>query len=732
MSLVDGIIGATFPVGLRNTWATYRGYTYFANGWTRMRRWGGAWQRRVDWSGSDEYQEVPYAGIEGPDPEEGSWAPTPTESPSVLGGGWTAGSHRFRYRHMDSRTGYVSNPSATHAVTVTGGVRLSFPIASSGAGNIIRSADPKVDTIVLEASVAANADDETADDEFFWAAEVRVKDAAGNYNTALVADLTSGDAELEQNSLDWENDGQDIPPLKSIVIVHRGRLILFGERTHSRGTVTTTINSPTVVGSGTDWTEDALGTENDPPRTGRRLFRSGTYEWYEILSWDSATQLTLETYFGAANAANEEYEIASADQRIYFSREGEPESFPPTSYIELAGGVGGRLTAGVGYDDSILFFTERNSYRFTYVDEPSENGQSFPIPGDRGALSQRVVVVAVGRVYSLDRQGAWVYQGGIPISISDPIKKLLSQELDWSNYATWHGIFLDHLRVVRWYVTRTGETVPKFYVQVDPVTGKWSTGEEDAEVSESHQAWLSTEQPLQPLLGDSRGNVWNAGTGTADGGNLGGDDTSRNTVAAGSPSSSVIAVTDDLTSAGDLRGVAVTWLKADGSEETRLISHNGTHALILVTAFSQVPDTGALLMIGRIKSRLRSRVFYARRRPSDAIRARTVRIFYKPIDRDTPRYARLRMYEDWSETPKAWDTERDYVSSDNLRYPGSVAGYPDTDWLIDATDASGFAEIHVGDDPCFSFQVELLITDPDVPLELWGIEVEGVEAESEA
>lgn len=80
----------------RWTMAEYRRTGYMANGWNAVRKWNG------------RTTSAQLAGITGPSRETGVWSPHPTET----SGDGEEGFRLYRYRYMDSSTGYVSPPSA--------------------------------------------------------------------------------------------------------------------------------------------------------------------------------------------------------------------------------------------------------------------------------------------------------------------------------------------------------------------------------------------------------------------------------------------------------------------------------------------------------------------------------------------------------------------------------------------------------------------------------------------
>jgi hypothetical protein len=62
-----------------------------------------------------------------------------------------------------------------------------------------------------------------------------------------------------------------------------------------------------------------------------------------------------------------------------------------------------------------------------------------------------------------------------------------------------------------------------------------------------------------------------------------------------------------------------------------------------------------------------------------------------------------------------------------VKRPGSVTGYPASDWLVDVSEGPGIAEVPIGGSTVYAIQVELEVGEADTPLVLWGLDVAGVE-----
>lgn len=105
----------------RDTAAEYRRRAYLTNGWDRMVRWDG------------RTATAELAGIAGPARTLDSWKPHPTEAAGLCG----VGIHLVRYRYMDSRTGYVSDPSEAREVSVSVDMgQLTFLVGAPVAGAV--------------------------------------------------------------------------------------------------------------------------------------------------------------------------------------------------------------------------------------------------------------------------------------------------------------------------------------------------------------------------------------------------------------------------------------------------------------------------------------------------------------------------------------------------------------------------------------------------------------------
>ena len=675
--------------------AEHRRVAYLSKGRGSMQRWNG------------QTAALEAAGVEGPSQEVGAWAP----SPSTASGSMTVGVHVFRYLYLDSRTGFVSNPSNEYEITVASGAQqLTFAISGSGSGNMIRSSDSKVDKIVVEATTAAGT-------EFYKAAEV--------LQTASSVAISLSDAALQEQFLAWPEDGHDPPPVAKNVISHRERLWLFGQVVHSTGTVSPTASSTTVSGTGTGWTTSALGTSATARGDVVWFLRvEGDTVAYEISYAASSTSLELVSAYGGSTESGKSYEIFSRANVIWVSRAGYPEAFRPLKFLNGPNGEGsGDLTAGIGYAGSMIFFSLSGMYRVSWDQDPTVDPVITPLSTQRGALSQRVVAEVEGRVYAMDRLGWSMWDGVFPRHLSKPVDDLLDL-IDFDKVEEFHVAWHPGVRALRWWVCYTSDDAdyPKRYVQLDVDTGAWSTGSSEVAISESRLVY--TQDGPKVFYGDENGYTWEADLGTADGVEAAFD---HLTVGSGATTTSVPVSEVLTTGEKGLAGCMAYWLEG---EESSLVTSSTSSALI-VEGFTSAPAAGDTLWIGRIVAKLKTPAFTSKVGPRHVQRPRYLWAFYEP--EASARRVRAKIYADLSASART-----DYSSFSRSSARGvTPPGAEDSAWgvtraseqLVQLDNEDGVACVGFGGSYKRAVEVEFVADEPGLDFEIYGLELEGSDVE---
>lgn len=647
---------------------------YVCNGWDRMLVWDGIETSAVE------------AGITGPGTEPTDWTPSPSESPSSPG--VTAGTHLVRYRYKDSTTGYLSNPSNSYEVTASGSNKFSFPISTSGAGNIRVSSDAKVDTIVVEMTDVG--------------LEVFYVGGEGDNTSGGTVEVTRSDTELrEEGEITYPETGHTKPPYARYMVPFKDRLFVFGQVRHSDGSVSATNGDATVTGSSSNWTQAVEG---------RFLQFAGENRVYEIASYTSATELELrETYQGSSGSAKG-YVIFSRSNEIFYSHAGYPEGFPSGNAFQALSEEAAK--AVVGFGSSLLIYGLRTIERFTY-DLVPEAGVKYPVPGNRGALNQDVVVPVDNQIYSMDQQGMFVYNGGEPEHISRRVDEKIRAEVDFNFASKFHAVFYPKLRALRWFVVMSGETECRMYFEYDVDRDVWCSGLLDFAVTFSGQAPRG--QGIGVFVGDEDGGQWWDDVGTT----IGGDTSNANaTVDAGATTTDVPLDTTNLPTSGNgLRGVPV-YFPASG--ESRRVQSNTATTLTLDTALSGAPSEGDTCYLGRIVGKLRTKEFSVvdlkeKARPTWAY------LKWKPTA--FARTMKVRMYKNGLSAARTDWGAASYASAHATNEGVTVPASGESDFLIDTSKPDGTTRIGLGLDGVRTFSLEIEIDQPDVDFELYEIQV---------
>lgn len=692
------LLSSSLSTAHRAQAAEYRHYAYLNNGWNKLQRWDGI-KATLD-----------QAGIDGPSRVEDSWTPTATEA----SGDCTVGVHFVRYRYMESKTGYVSNPSTEREVEVASAKgKLTFTIeATEGAGSdatkiqITTTTDTKIDRLILEMTTVGDAF------TFYKAAEYDIVAAAAG--TAVVIDVS--DAVLEQKGLPWPDLGHDPPPVARNVLSHRSRIWLFSQVVHTTGTATFTNATKTVVGASHLWLTSALGTSaTDRADAPWFIRKSGDARSYEISYFDATNTLHLVEAYAGSTTAGASYQIFSRADVVWVSNPGFPEGFTPLKWIDAPNGErASEITAGIGYGASVLFFSKFTMVRLSWDQGPLVDPIYVPVSSVYGALNQRCVIELDGTVYALSTRGVASWRGVSPSLISQPLGAYLDS-VDWSKADKFHCAYHPKIEAIRWFVCYTGETYPKHYWQFDIRTKTWSTGEYLQGISESRLVpW--TNGTLEVIYGDENGHTWIADKGYADGCD---EDYSHPTVGAGSTVSNVVFTTTLPTYNAGLTGCYLYWPEHD---EYRLISANTAGLISLSSPFSNAPAQGDTLWVGAFPSKLKTKAFSSKHLGKVK---QSGYLWIQFLPSTSSRRLRLRTYEDLSTTAKTWAASRNDLPGSE--WPGSNSDYPAADWILLTSDSDGNIEVPIGSEWRRYVEIEFEGWEPDSDWELGGFEHDGLE-----
>lgn len=697
--------------GKRPRFTIHNRRLYVTDGWRPMQRWDGIAAATV------------AAGITGPSTTPAAWAPTPT----TAAGSCTAGTHKFRYRYLDSTTGYVSEPSNEYVATVVAGSQqLTFAISTSGSGNMIRSTDTKVDKIVVEMTMSGGT-------VFYKAAET--------IQTASSVVVSIADVTLANQTLPWPdtdalfNGVHYPPPIASHALSFRGRLWLFGQVIHSDGTVAVTNGSASVTGTSTDWTA-ACALPSAPIGTNRvvRRFKVASAAVdYEVASTGGATSLTLSSTYAGSTTSGLSYTIYSRDRSIFYSEPGYPEAFPPLNFI--LGPDSGDVRGMIGHTNALLICSLNGMDRFVWTSDPATDGTKRTLPTNRGVVAHECLVNVEEVVYGLDRRGFWRFDGEVPIQISREIETLVAR-INWTYENLFSACFYPKLRAIRWWVAMDSDTKCHNYFQYDVDRRSWSYGSRNTGAlgaGVGHVTLVPTTSGVEVLgvstqpTGNTRVVVYHDDKGDSDGATTA--SIQQGTIGSGGTSTTTRLYLSGLTLSGasDYHNAPI-YVEGLGASTIGAVSTSPVYVDLNV-ALASVPEFGTRVHLGYIPTTIKTKAFRSKALNSTAKHAgKTLTIHFVPVTPATGEVARakVRIYRDWSATAMTWGR----TAANNVSVAGATPPAADeTDWLIDLTTADGVVGIPLGVTSVQVTEVEIEQTDAGVPLKLLGLSLDGVDLE---
>lgn len=616
---------------------------YFSNDRDDVQMWDGV------------RSSIVAAGITGPSGAIGS--------PSEAAGNVDIGVHLIRYRYRDSTSPqgrYRSNPSDALSHTVsTSAKELTFTITNSGGGgDIIRSDDAKVDTIIVEMTAV----DGTV---YYIATEV------DNDATSAVVDISDANLILQDQSATFGGDfGHEPPPLCATLFTARDftfACVFYPQALTA--SVTNISNIVTGTGFATGWAG--------------RLFRvTGETRTYLIASVTNSTQLVLsENYSGTTDANASVMIFTSSPNRLYWSEQFYPESFRvAVRAINVMSDVDDTVVAGTEYLGDPWVFGKRTIQRLVFASDPSD-GETVTVAGQSGVWNQRCLVKPdEDSMYGFGSNGVWVVIGGRPRWISRPADQAWRDLIDYDQIDDIHGGYDPETRTITWWFVATGDTEPKRGLTLDLTQQRWR-------IDQWRQGIRAS-----TLISDSNGRVrsmvsdsTNAMTFYQFGDNDGlpsGTDGSYIAVGGGTTTSTQVQETLPTGAAGT--GLDNLTLYRPATDETVVISDNTvdtfTHA-----AMATAVAANEKIYVGSIPVVIESSWFIGESQQLDK-RPRYLHLHLDPST--TAATFDLYIYREFQTTAITWTSTNDVVPPDGVTWT-----HNDTKAVVDMDKADGFLSI---------------------------------------
>jgi hypothetical protein len=172
---------------------------------------------------------------------------------------------------------------------------------------------------------------------------------------------------------------------------------------------------------GSNWTNPTISVDGAGAKTGIKAGSLAVLPAYNRLVCGA-----FSTKTGGPGGAE------SSPSHVYFSEEGNPESFESTAYIQFTPGDGEKVLAVVTWREFVFVFKESKFFVITDQARDSENKPEFvfqTIETGVGLASPRAVCIHQSGVYFMSRQGVYRTTGQEPVLVSNRVEPIWSGDM---------------------------------------------------------------------------------------------------------------------------------------------------------------------------------------------------------------------------------------------------------------------------------------------------------------
>lgn len=456
---------------------------------------------------------------------------------------------------------------------------------------------------------------------------------------------------LDEDSRPLANRNGVPPTDRAVIAAHLDRMFMAGEAVVTRGSVAVTNGSATVTGAGTGWRTTLAG---------RFLWVSGATKPYEIASVNVTNQtLTLTENFAGATNPYSLYAIRPALPRrriVEFSEAGKPESWSAFNAISVQEDSD-EITALMPLGSFLYILGRRSSYRLTFQEDPLKDGFVFPA-NTRGCVNHRCWATAGEVAFLMDEEGCYAFSvGGQVQDISSPVQDLFEAgplppglptrpRIQWSASRHFHCVWEPVSKLVRWFVTLSGQGRPRHALVYDTVRGGWWLEEYPWTIASSTEFRFSGTPRI--ALGGHRANLMLQGQRTLDFANP-----QSGSVRGAATSASPTSLTDALARfSSSSVGAPLVIVAGTGRGQRRTITQVDSTTLTVDIPWTTVPDSTSTYQVGGVSWRYRTGWF--RYADIENENPRRLELTFQPTRSACTLDARL--YHDRSLEPIEWGT----------------------------------------------------------------------------
>lgn len=546
-----GVVTLTtgLAAGIRGVFARVNGKVYFNNDYNRMQV-----IERPDTTCTFAGLLPPIAGI-------GS----PTQTTGLI----DIGVHLWRYRYLNSRTGYISDPSVAISVTVASVATFTF----TNPGSL--PSDTKIDSIIYEMTTAGGT-------TYYRAATL-----ASTFSSSTLSIADASLIQLQQSQV-YGDFGQQPPPDFAQMCENRGRLFGWGAAVATAQVTWTNGSNVGAVVSGVLC--------NNADSWAGRLVQIGTIATSWVATSINATFITLKVgqNFTGTTGTYTTNVYSPVPDTLYWSRPGLPESWKPLDWARRVLTGQSDTPSGLwSFYNDVYLFGQRSIRRFTYTNDPA-SGMLVNSLTDMGLWNQQCLIECNGNLYGWGRSGAWCIQATDPDHISRPIDDSVAALMDTTQFANFHAVYDPRERVIQWFFVIVGQTQPTYSMALDVDRATWSLRQYRQTITASTQC-VSGIQPLRALLSDGNGYSWFLFDNQFD--CLPTTMSSGIVTATSGATTSIVPVSQTLDTTTGVYGAV---LYRPNTSEAVLIQSNTALQMNLASPFATAPANGETLYIGSV------------------------------------------------------------------------------------------------------------------------------------
>lgn len=473
------------------------------------------------------------------------------------------------------------------------------------------------------------------------------------------------------------------PDDKPFIAIYQDRLWLYGEEVYQEGNVQVTFGSKTVDGIGTEFTEEMAG---------RFLYVVGADRAYEIDSVVESTQrITLTTQYLQASDKFAQYKIRPASARrhvLFYSERGQFDSWPETQGLEVASSddVDDEAT-GLASTQSFLYILQRRHiYRLTFLSDPVDDGGIF-LSARRGCVNNRCWIPVDGWMYCLDDRGIYRFDGSDSTEdLSQVIQDLFyfdrglgDLRINWDGWRYFHASHDRNDATIRWFVTLSGEYLPRHAVCFNYSVPQWWIEEYPFFLGDST---IFKSINSLPIAAGRYRKVYAVQVGPLD--VVSPREGATRAAVESATRRSITAATGTVFPTSGVVGAPLSIVDGRGKGQWRLVVSVTDRTLAVDNPWLESPDSTSTFQVGAMPWRWKSG--WSQWPISDINQPRRISVGFQPSG--TPNEMDLRVYTDYSDSPTEWKLNWPRNPSEST---GIETREDDPDAEIDLQQAKGFS-----------------------------------------